>query len=531
MFSKLASYVWSFLSSSQERRKFNVSPQHHEVMRRILEHTGIYNFMMDNPSLYVGGSMVSYILSRKITSVEDEVKLIETSSSSGLNLPHDIDIYTTNHIESVNKFLQSMNDLVIHSIEGCVINFESKQSKSKTIKLQFITAEADDFYDDVIGNYDCDLVCTGFHPYMNTFHLHSRFQKAWESKAFNCFKHLSSIERSKKLAFRAENWYQSKLTFVGDNFGRQDSYYKHDIPSPLLGKSILNQVSPPKYLQLFYQKYKCIGCKKIDTRLVCFECQKICKEQAQLDGQQKKCLVFGGCNGYGRIVSHLFQAKHFITKRTSRYPDEKNTDEIEFQFGTRMSDLLLNEIDESDVIVFNATKTLDNDESVWNNYLSDFNASLLQDRVHTNIYGYVQLLQEILSHKSQRIKNGLPNKPTVLFYVDANESKFDGKMIDGKHLELNIAKAGVKQIFYTNASYMAKLNMITVCYDPGWLSYHGIPIEQKKSKSQNLIPPWLSSLALIEKSLQELKNFPISLRYKRWISDYDVYQFIYSKLY
>jgi hypothetical protein len=60
---------------------------------------------------------------------------------------------------------------------------------------------------------------------------------------------------------------------------------------------------------------------------------------------------------------------------------------------------------------------------------------------------------------------------------------------DGKHLELNLAKTAFKQIFYTNATILGSLGIITVFYDPGWLSYHGISVDKIASKSKSLIPP------------------------------------------
>jgi hypothetical protein len=136
---------------------------------------------------------------------------------------------------------------------------------------------------------------------------------------------------------------------------------------------------------------------------------------------------------------------------------------------------------------------LDNDESVWNTTLDKFNVSLLMDRINTNVLGYVQFIRELLEHR--RITGQM--RQLQIVYVDANESKYEGKMIDGKHLELNIAKASVKQIFYTNANLFKKLNMAIICYDPGWLSYHGVSIEKKRSKSKHLISPEITSLGLL----------------------------------
>ena len=86
-----------------------------------------------------------------------------------------------------------------------------------------------------------------------------------------------------------------------------------------------------------------------------------------------------------------------------------------------------------------------------------------------------------------------------MVFMDANESKFEGKLSDGKHLELNMAKTATKQIFYTNANLLASLGVLTVCYDVGWLSYHGISVDKIESKSKYLIPPDIASLCLLYK--------------------------------
>ena len=105
--------------------------------------------------------------------------------------------------------------------------------------------------------------------------------------------------------------------------------------------------------------------------------------------------------------------------------------------------------------------------------------------------------------------------------MDANESKFSGKLSDGKHLELNMAKTATKQIFYTNANLLASLGILTVCYDPGWLSYHGISVDKIESKSKYLIPPSVSALCLLN-SIGNY-NFDELINEKKVIFDHSIY--------
>lgn len=99
--------------------------------------------------------------------------------------------------------------------------------------------------------------------------------------------------------------------------------------------------------------------------------------------------------------------------------------------------------------------------------------------------------------------------------------KFEGKLSDGKHLELNMAKTATKQIFYTNANLLASLGVLTMCYDPMWLSWHGISINKIESKSKYLISPDISALCLLYKLGQV--DFDECIDKKKVIFDFSGY--------
>jgi hypothetical protein len=142
-----------------------------------------------------------------------------------------------------------------------------------------------------------------------------------------------------------------------------------------------------------------------------------------------------------------------------------------------------------------------------------------------NCWGYVGLIQEILSEKKKFIQSRQifePVQDQIFVWIDANESRFDGKLSDGKHLELNMAKTACKQIFYTNANVMAGLGILFLCYDCGWCSYHGISVDKIASKSTYLVNPKLTSKALIA----YLSTFDINKLYgeKKFIHDMTFYK-------
>lgn len=235
--------------------------------------------------------------------------------------------------------------------------------------------------------------------------------------------------------------------------------------------------------------------------------------------------VIGGCNGLGKIIGDTYEPVCHSVIRTSREVSS-GPNCYQFTLGQDISDALITRLMSSDIIIMNATKTLDNDERVWNTTLPTFNKDLLYDRIETNVCGYIKLITDICQYRIAKLDDGHSLKKMVVVYSDANESKFDGKMVDCRHLEINVAKAGVKQIFYTNSYLFAKLNMLVVCYDPGWLSFHGISIEQKRAKSPKLIPPIISSKGIIYITNKMLRKFDQYMKKKKFIREYSVYDYI-----
>jgi len=185
---------------------------------------------------------------------------------------------------------------------------------------------------------------------------------------------------------------------------------------------------------------------------------------------------------------------------------------------------LMNKIFESDCVVFNAYQTLENNHSIWTTDINNFNEKLALERFKINCFGYVKLLQQIIKRRKEIIAENKNPKDIIFVCMDANESKFEDKLQDGKHLELNMAKTAFKQIFYTNAQVLASLGIITVFYDPCWLSYHGISVDKIASKSKFLIPPSICAKVL----LNYIKNINIDNLYKekKYVHDTTFYKCI-----
>lgn len=293
--------------------------------------------------------------------------------------------------------------------------------------------------------------------------------------------------------------------------------------------NVLDYVVYPKYIQLFYGMYRCIGCNELTKRLLCDTCAcRMSSIDVMRSNRLKlRYMVFGGQNGFGRIIAGVCDSYGFDVITTSR---KQTGDNLVFQLELGATQEVIKASISSDILVMNATKTLDNDETIWNTRLNTFDEKLLYDRIDINVCGYVRLLRQICQSRIKYMEEGNELRKQIIIYVDANESRCEGKMVDCKHLELNIAKSGVKQIFYTNSILFSKLNMIVVCYDPGWLSFHGISIEEKKAKSSSLIIPNISAKGIVDIGCNVLGSFELFLRNSKIIFDWSVYDFIKKSL-
>jgi len=174
--------------------------------------------------------------------------------------------------------------------------------------------------------------------------------------------------------------------------------------------------------------------------------------------------------------------------------------------------------------VLNAYSTLENDESIWTTTLDTFDEELAYDKFLVNTIGYVKFLKEFVKRRKEQIREHNLTKDIQMIFMDANESKFKDKLMDGKHLELNLAKTATKQIFYTNANLLASIGVLVMCFDICWVSFHGISIDKIESKSKYLIPPRIAALCLLYSSGEI--NFDECIDNKKMIFDSTSYEII-----
>jgi len=452
------------------------------AINQVLERVGILDVIRKDSSVYVGGSLPSFIISQQLANKTDEI------------VCNDIDLYTTNYVKTLHNISKHLNNK-ISAIKRTGVNV-SFTVKENAIPIQIITSEFNSFYDDVLGNYDSTLVSVGFYPFKNEFITHERFLDGLKNKNFLCFYEKSNKERIIKLTNRAKDWYGANLEIVKESENADfRPYYRKSYEI----NSLQDIVSPPNYVQLYYNKFNCIHCSVQQEHLLCGKCANVIGIEAMYNNKTKgkKITILGGVNGLGKVISNV--AKQFDNKVyvTSRNPPEGSENTFKYVLGEEVSNELMECILTSDVVILNAYSTLDNDESIWTTTLDKFDEKLAIDKFMMNTIGYVRFLKQFVAERKNQIKKYNLNNNIQMIYMDANESLFEGKLSDGKHLELNLAKTATKQIFYTNANLLASLGVLTMCYNCGWLSWHGISVDKIESRSKYLIPPDISSLCLL----------------------------------
>ncbi len=462
-------------------------------IEEILKESGILD-LVKNEEFYVGGSLPSYIF----------------SEYRGAEKPNDIDIYTTNHELSI-QHLRQHPEFKILTIGAGLLTM-----KSTGRDIHFIFSQTDDFKQEVLEMYDCSMVRLGYYPYTKSFIQTEAFTESCRNKKFVCDRNFTEEDRRSKLKKRAKLWYNSEIEFKNGTETINKEYYNEQ-------KSVSHQLDllqlvyskPPNYLQLFHNKYKCLSCKQINDYIICKKCdskiQSICAGGGGAVNliSGKTITIIGGINGFGNIIKNTLSQKNTVFSTGTQCNESETT--TRYTFNSKMPQKLKDFLLKSDVCILNATKTLDGDESIWNTNILSFDKKLTRDRIETNVFGYTRFLQDL----SELLYGNSPNKKLQLVWIDANESKTTGKMIDGKHVELNIAKAAVKQVLYTFACVFQKLNVDIICYDPGWLSYHGVALE--KQKRDKLINPLVA--------VYGIAHFTHRATGKN-ISDYSIYDFL-----
>ena len=495
------------------------------TIKQVLKKIGIFDFLCKYEHIYIGGSLPGLSLGSENS---DEI----------YNDINDVDIYTTNTpmlLRDINKTFEPRE--IIKTGVNVSFRIDHNKSTENSKRIQIITSPFENFKDEVLDGYDCDMISVGYHPFSDKFIIHERFMKAYENYNFIVYYERSNLNRIEKLTVRAKKYFESNITIVKET---PDVDYRPYWKNKKSLRSICDVDSSPPYIQIYSNKYRCCVCKTISEYLVCKTCDKLITGYYQQNTFNKfpveKMVVFGGVNGFGNIIANQAVSMGISVCRTTRNP--KTNSQFKFDLTTgKINSQLMKEILDADCVVFNAYQTLENDHSIWTNNINTFDEKLALERFKINCFGYVKILQQIIEARKEYLKGTFDNKTytyvkhkkikdIVFVCMDANESKFEGKLQDGKHIELNMAKTAFKQIFYTNAQVLASLGILTIFACPSWLSYHGISVDKIASKSAFLIPPYLCAKVIIN----YVKNLDLDDLYskKKYIHDITFYQCVNS---
>lgn len=462
-------------------------------IKEFLKLCGVYE-MLKTQNIFIGGSVPMLCLSEK------------TDANYLIANVGDIDLYT-NEVSKVVRHLSINFDIQDVIKKGLNYTFKIG-GKDLDMEYQLITSGFDNFEEEVLNDYDCDLVTVGYDCKNEKFIIHQRFKDGLDNGCFEVILEKTYGSRLEKLGLRSIFHFGCSL-LIKSSGGRVGSYRPY-----LIGEerkdNLLDAKQMPPYIQVYSKKFRCMLCKSIQDNLVCDTCKFSKIDLFQLnfkEGENKKLIVFGGMNGLGKIIADVAQEDYNM--KVSRTTRNSNKDCLEFDLKDKDNKYLFEHLNsikfDYDYIILNCYQTLEGNHDIWENDIFNFDIELMEQRFDVNCIGYMNLIKNLLHlRKTYGIK-----KRMKIVFMDAAESKYEDKVLkDGKHIELNTVKSATKQIFYSNGELFDTLNIEVICYDPGWLSYHGITTmthtfyEPTEERNKHLIPPKLSAYALLNHLLK-----------------------------
>lgn len=450
-----------------------------------------YQYALNDPNVYIGGSLPAMCL----TDASIEEILAELN---------DIDVYTKNYIALCagldrDKF------------------------------CQYIPNEFEDFTH-ILNQYDCDMIAVGFYPFQQVFMVMDRFKKGLAKKEFAWFPNEIIDDpgemRLQKLVRRAKKFFDAKITV--ERPVSRFSTAKYHGKKPEMGEN-KHAIYVP-YLQFFFGKYVCISCSAINGKMLCDDCIQQKSFISIQPSRQLRAVVLGGVNGFGSYITEELRYNQVDTVATSRRPN-KHDAQIYYDLNEGPTNALLCAMLDADIIVLNACQTLEKDETIWTNIIDNFDEELAMNRFVTNAIGYAKLFSCYIRWRRQ------VRKPQIIVFVDANESFYYDKILDGRHLEINMAKSAAKQVLCTNAGVLASCGALTLAYNPGWMSFHGqevqsvLPHDSQIQDHSRLVPPQISAQGLVMFALKTLPQIQSHFIRREYMFDVSIYELIKNPMF
>ena len=472
-------------------------------IEEVLTDAGVWDLLQDRDgAFYVGGSLPTYCLSGCGKGCPES--------------PHDIDVYTGNQFGCVRALRRFMDKIIVQAVRGCIVDFVVAGAKVP-MRVQIITAPVNRFAEDVLDRYDCSLVAVGYNPRESStrrFVVTEPFLHGLREGAFPCASEVTP-ERVAKVQARATAWYGAKVVVGQRPIPRPEyaSFLAHYTAtatdeSPAHGLKRLQEVAVPEYVHMFHDLRRCTCCRAVGPTLLCVDCERTVRGRWPVRHPVPKegwrAVVLGGLHGFGFHVTSALRQRYgdAAVLATSREVPQGTTGVARFVLGLALEGALKEALGRADLIVLNAAKTLDGNDAAWQTTASSFDAALLMDRLRTNVVGYARFLGEYMDMRRGCV--GASARTTRMVFVDANESKFAGKMFDGRHPEVNVAKAGCKQLIYTYAPALWKLGVRVACYDPGWMSEHATSLADEPHSKE--MPADISARGIVAMTEEDMQR-------------------------
>ena len=438
--------------------------------------------LLGDNTWYIGGSFVAYAhasVLKGFTTFRDAWEGME-------NHPNDIDVYSKNSLRFRQTHLSTI--MGVNSKMSC--NSDDYTNYLLRLSMDVVTIYFETFTS-ILNGYDCTMTMLGYQPNTRTLYSTQEYSEGLMKNTFYVIKS-STIERLEKIQKRCKSWYNDAELII--NVGCHSGGYGALSSS---GSNATIDCKAPKMDERFrggvihgncwFGSRCCVSCGVVHSEsfiqqvyfhcYMCTECKKNVENviQSHVHDQNieafkgKSVLVVGGRKNFGKSIveylSTLQLSKLYVTSRHRQLITIEdiysNRHRVRFDLddSRTFTNLPINDID---VIIFNAWPTVEGNIHNWTHTLNQWPHDTYVERCHT-VEGYAMFLRYLIENKPV-------NKTIWYISMDADESRFEGKLMHGRHLALNASKCAQKQITFSMGEILAGNKIYTMFYDPGWLS-------------------------------------------------------------
>lgn len=371
--------------------------------------------------------------------------------NSVYDFPKDIDIYVKNPLEFLNKF----NRLLYKKTDIITTTFDNPKN--------------------IIENFDSTLVQCYYYGKEKKLTWTKEFEHDLKNGYFRfCSK--PSLKRYDKLLYRAKHWFNCEhQTFL------LTKSLEPSVEYTFYPSQVTCRYGVQRY-ETFWGKIPCISkCGNTLNKLtryspkhtfICDDCKVMCGNifnSTSFNMSGKNVLIIGGRRGFGEclanIVSKYGPRSLVVTSRTASNANTCNPDYKILEYDVT-NDYVPHKVRTimkfADIIIFNAW--VPNDKEKFNSGNAVINIGVINDNIKF-VNGFIRFLYTLKDIRRYY------KKRTTFIWLDSDESKYENKFKNGKHIGSNCLKSCGKQVLWTNSEKFGTYGINIIMFDPGYLGY------------------------------------------------------------